>query len=110
MEINIFLKLISAGILLLLLISAVNVAKKYYHNFILGIKLKEPTSISVCCGLAAGLLSKVADNSFKPIQKLNIGAYYAETVLVLEECLELGIPIFFLMAIIAYISGSKGVR
>jgi len=109
-EISISLKLIAAGILLLLISSAVNVIKKYYQNFILGLKLKEPTSICVCCGLIAGFLSKIADDSYKKIEELNIGPNFTDAVWVLEECMELGIPIFFFIAIIAHLSDRKGIK
>ena len=100
-EISISLKSISAGILSLLIISAVDVVKKYYRDFFSGLRLKEPTSVGICCALIVGMLSKAADDLYKGIEKLNIGPFFADTMWALEEWMELGIPIYFFIAILS---------
>lgn len=103
-EISISLKLISAGILSLIIISAIDVVKKYHHCFVSNLKRKEIISVNVFFALIAVLLSQTIDNLFKEIEKLSIGQYFTDLVWVLEECIELGIPIFLFIAILAIIS------
>ena len=104
-EISIYLKLVIAGNLSLLIFSAVIVVKNYYKEFVSGLKLKEPTSVGVCCGLIVGMLSQAVDDLYKEIEKLKIGPSFNDAMWVLEECMEFGIPIFFFIAILAVKSG-----
>jgi hypothetical protein len=97
-------KLIGIFIILICIYIVVNIMRIYFFDFMIGLKRIEPHSIGIMLGVLFLCVSKSLDGLSRKLDFIGIVA--ASDIIKLandmEEILELGIPIMFLIAIEAF--------
>ena len=96
-------KVIGATFILLLLYSIIRLVKIHFGDFIIAIKQMEPHSIGVFFGILFLFFAKTLDGFARKFASIGvtIGSEASQITTAIEEVLELGIPLMFIIAIVA---------
>ncbi|MBS9719124.1 hypothetical protein JYU29_00315 [Tianweitania sp. BSSL-BM11] len=94
-------KLFGALVFILLGITAVALVNKYWRAFLAGLRQMQPVAMAVLAGAICAVLSKVLDGASSNLQVIGIDVQPTYFSVVAEEVLELGIPMFFAIAVFA---------
>lgn len=103
-EISILAKLVVVALYAVLIGAFVVMARRHWRAFWDGLKAFDPVPLSIAAAAGIAVFSKAIDG---PVRKLGamgveIGGDVIFTVIVLEEVLELGIPVFLALAAFSF--------
>ncbi len=95
-------KTIVTVVVLMIVVAVLLFARRHWAFFIQGLRRGETPSLAVACGLGCAVLSKMLDSMADLFHPLCF--WYNPTIMLraIEEVLEFGIPLFFLVAIYSF--------
>lgn len=97
-------KILGVILITLFLYALIRLAKAHFSGLRYALKQKEPPAIGVYLGVLLILLTKTLDGLARKLAGVGIimSSYLEQLTIILEEVFELGIPLMFIIAILAY--------
>ncbi|ADE15934.1 conserved hypothetical protein [Nitrosococcus halophilus Nc 4] len=102
-EVPLLEKMIGVAIVSLVLYVIVHLAKTHFHGFISAVKKREPSAIGVGVGILLIFLTKILDGLSRKLASVGVtlSNNMEQLTEIIEEVFELGIPMMFIIAIVA---------
>jgi hypothetical protein len=103
-EVSLLEKMLGVILIMLILYVLVRLAGAHFSDFITALKRKEPPALGVCLGIGLIVFTKTLDGLARKLASvgMTMSNHLEQLTIITEEVFELGIPLMFIIAIIAY--------